>query len=143
MSLSAPVLTGPGAGRTVNYGNGSTAELKIEGAASGGQYAVVQWHVHAGDEPPIHSHTREEETVYVLDGAITAYVGDQAIEVQAGSYAALPKEIPHGVRVHDDSATLLVTLAPAGAEYFFVPRDDSDADPVKFGLNIVGPLPSA
>lgn len=143
MSLSAPVLTGPDAGRTVNYGNGSTAELKIEGSASGGDYAVVRWHVHAGDEPPIHSHSREEETVYVLDGAVTAYVGDQTIEVQAGSYAALPKEIPHGVRVHGESATLLVTLAPAGTEYFFVPRDDSDADPAKFGLTIVGPLPSA
>jgi len=89
------------------------------------------------------SHTREEETVYALEGAITAYVGDQAIEVHAGSYAALPKEIPHGVRVHGESATLLVTLAPAGAEYFFAPGDDSDADSAKFGLNIIGPLPSA
>lgn len=143
MALSAPVLTGPAAGHTVNYGTGSTAELKIDGSASGGQYAVVQWHVHAGDEPPIHSHSREEETVYVLDGAITAYVGDQAIEVQAGSYAALPKGLPHGLRVHGEAATLLVTLSPAGAEYFFVPRDDSDADPAKFGLNILGPVPSA
>jgi quercetin dioxygenase-like cupin family protein len=143
MSLSAPVLTGPGAGRTVDYGNGSSAELKIDGAGVDGDYAVVQWEVHAGDEPPIHSHTREEETLYVLEGAITAYVGDQAIEVQAGSYAALPKEIPHGLRVHGESAKLLITLAPAGAEYFFVPRDDSDADPAKFGLNIVGPLPAA
>jgi hypothetical protein len=29
---------------------------------------------------------------------------------------------------------LLVTVEPAGAEYFFVPRDESDADPAKFGL---------
>jgi len=57
--------------------------------------------------------------------------------------AALPKEIPHGVRVGGEAATLLVTLAPAGAEYFFVPRDDGDADPARFGLSIVGPLPSA
>ena len=36
MSLSEPVLTGPGAGRSVTYGDGSVAELKIVGDQSGG-----------------------------------------------------------------------------------------------------------
>jgi quercetin dioxygenase-like cupin family protein len=136
MSLSEPILSGAGAGRTVTYGAGSSAELKLEGVQSGDEYAVVEWRVRAGDEPPVHTHTREDETVYVLDGAITAYVGDQRIDVEAGSYAALPKGIPHGLAVRGDEARLLITLAPAGAEYFFVPRDDSDADPAKFGLEI-------
>jgi mannose-6-phosphate isomerase-like protein (cupin superfamily) len=90
MSLSDPVLTGPDAGRTVTYGHGSTAELKLAGEESGGDWAVVEWRVRAGDDPPIHTHTREDETIYVRDGAITAFVGDQRIEVGAGSYAALP-----------------------------------------------------
>ena len=143
MSLSEPVLSGPGAGRTVTYGAGSSAELKLEGAQSGEDYAVVEWRVRAGDEPPIHTHTREDETVYVLDGAITAFVGDQRIDVDAGSYAALPKGVPHGLSVRGDEARLLVTLAPAGAEYFFVPRDDSDQDPAKFGLQLHDPAPAA
>jgi quercetin dioxygenase-like cupin family protein len=33
-------------------------------------------HLAAGDEPPMHTHTREDETLYVVDGAITAFVGD-------------------------------------------------------------------
>ena len=136
MSLSEPVLSGPGAGRTVTYGAGSSAELKLEGVQSGEDYAVVEWRLRAGDEPPIHTHTREDETVYVLDGAITAIVGEQRIDVAAGSYAALPKGIPHGLAVNGDESHLLITLAPAGAEYFFVPRDESDADPAKFGLEI-------
>jgi quercetin dioxygenase-like cupin family protein len=136
MPLSAPVLTGPGAGRTVTYGDGSTAELKIEGDATSGDYAVVRWTVHAGDEPPVHTHTREDESLYLLEGSITAIVGDQRIDVEAGSYAALPREVPHSFEVRGDKATMLITLAPAGAEYFFVPRDDSDADPAKFGLLI-------
>lgn len=139
MSVSDPVLTGPHAGRTVTSGHGSTAELKIAGDQSGGEYGVVEWHVRAGDEPPIHIHTREDETLYVLDGSITAYVGDQQIEVEAGSYAALPKDVPHGLTVHGDEARLLVTLAPAGTEYFLVPRDENDADPAKFGLILQGP----
>jgi quercetin dioxygenase-like cupin family protein len=139
MALNQPVLTGPGAGRTVTYGGGSSAELKLAGDQSGGDWAVVDWRVCAGDDPPMHTHTREDETLYVLEGAITAYVGDEKFEVEAGSYAALPKNVPHGFTVRGEQARLLVTVEPAGAEYFFVPRDDSDADPAKFGLIIHAP----
>jgi len=134
MSLNKPVLTGPGAGRTVTNGSGSSTELKLEGEQAGGDWAVVEWHLRAGDEPPIHTHTREDETLYVLDGSITAFVGDQRIDVEAGSYAALPKNVPHGLTVRGDEARLLVTLEPAGAEYFLVPRDNADVDPNRFGI---------
>ena len=134
MSLSEPVLTGPGSGRTTNSDHGSSAELKLAGEQSGGDWAVVEWRVRSGDEPPIHTHTREDETLYVLDGAITAVVGDQRIDVDAGSYAALPKDVPHGLKVRGDEARLLVTLEPAGAEYFLVPRDENDADANRFGI---------
>ena len=142
MSLTEPVLSGPGAGRTVTYGSGSRAELKLEGEQSSGDWAVVEWRVRAGDEPPLHTHTREDETVYVLDGAITAYVGGQRIDVEAGSYAALPKNVRHGLAVRGEEARLLITLEPAGAEYFLVPRDDSDADPARFGLIIHEAIPA-
>jgi len=105
MSLSDPVLTGPHAGRTVTSGHGSTAELKLAGEESGGDWAVVEWRVRAGDDPPIHTHTREDETIYVLDGAITAFVGDERIEVEAGSYAALPKDVPRPDRARRGSAS--------------------------------------
>jgi quercetin dioxygenase-like cupin family protein len=134
MSLTEPVLTGPGGGRSRTSGSGSTLELKLHGDQSGGDWAVVETHVRAGDEPPIHTHTREDESVYVLEGAITAYVGDQQFEVEAGSYAALPNNVPHGFTVRGEEARLLLTLHPAGAEYFLVPRDDSDSDPAKFGI---------
>ena len=136
MPLNDPVLTGPGAGRTVTNGSGSSAELKLVGEQSGGDWSAVELRVRPGGEPPIHTHTREDEVLYVVDGAITAIVGDQRIDVDAGSYAALPKNLPHSFIVRGDEARLLVTLEPAGAEYFFVPRDDSDADPARFGLII-------
>ena len=138
MPLSDPVLTGPQAGRTVTSGHGSTAELKLAGEQSGGDWSVVEWHLRAGDEPPIHIHTREDETLYVLDGAITAIVGDQRIEVEAGSYAALPKDVPHGLIVRGEEARLLLGFAPAGTEYLLVPRDENDADPARFGVILQG-----
>jgi len=143
MPLTDPVLTGPEGGRFVTYGGGSSAELKIAGEQSGGDYGVVDWHVRRGDEPPLHVHTREDETLYVVEGSITAYVGDQTIEVEAGSYAALPRGIPHGLTVRGEAAHIVITLAPAGAEYFFVPRDESDADAAKFGIELKGAVPAS
>jgi len=81
MPLNEPVLTGPGAGRTVRYGSGSSFELKLAGEQAAEDWAVVEWRLRAGDEPPIHTHTREDETLYVLEGTITAYVGDERIDV--------------------------------------------------------------
>ncbi len=141
MALSEPVLSGPGAGRTVTHG-GSSSELKLAGEQSGGDWAVVEWRVQAGAEPPMHTHTREDETLYVLEGAITAYVGGDKIDVEAGSYAALPKNVPHGFTVRSEHVRLLVTLEPAGAEYFFVPRDHADDDPAKFGLIVHAAAPA-
>jgi quercetin dioxygenase-like cupin family protein len=142
MALSEPVLSGPGAGRTATR-DLSTTELKLTGEQSGGDWAVIEWRVRAGGEPPLHTHTREDETLYILEGAITAYVGDQAIDVEAGSYAALPKNVPHGFKVRGEEVRLLVTVEPAGVEYFFVPRDESDDDPDKFGLVVHPPAQAA
>src|SRR4051794_39606280 len=121
MALSKPVLSRPGAGRTVPHGGGTSTEPKLAGEQSGGDWAVVEWRGRAGDEPPMHTHTREDETLYFLEGAITAYVGDETIEGETGAYAALPKDVPHGLSVRGEEVRLLVTLEPAGAEYFFVP----------------------
>ena len=53
-------------------------------------------------------------------------------------------EAQHGgiLTVHGEEARLLITLEPAGAEYFFVPRDDSDADPARFGVIIQDAAPA-
>jgi len=142
MALSNPVLTHAGAGRSVTYGGGSKSELKIVGEQSGGDWAVIEQHVHAGDEPPMHTHTREDETIYVLEGAIVVYVGDERFEVEAGSYAALPNKVRHGFSVHGDEAHLLLTLAPAGIEYFVVPRNESDEDPDKYGVVLEERVPA-
>jgi quercetin dioxygenase-like cupin family protein len=142
MPLSDPILTPPNSGDTSSYGQGSGARLLAGGPQTGGDYGVVLYRVKAGDEPPYHTHTREDETVYLLKGEITAYLGGQKIEVPEGSYAALPKGVPHGFRVRGDEATLLISLHPAGAERFFVPAPGSgEPDPADFGLEMLGDLP--
>ncbi len=136
MPVMQAVLNTPGAGESVEFGDGSSAEIAVGGAESGGEYAVVRYRVTQGDEPPLHTHSREDEMVYVVDGEITAIVGDAEVDVGPGAFAALPRSVPHTIRVKSDSATLLLTLVPAGLERFFVPSSDEDADPARFGIEV-------
>ena len=125
-----------GAGESLDFGNGSRAEIAVGGPQSGGEYAVVRYTVTPGDEPPLHTHSREDEMVFVEKGEITAVVGDTTVDVGPGAFAALPRGLPHTIRVKGESATLLLTLVPAGLERFFVPASEKDNDPATFGLEI-------
>ncbi len=136
MSVSQPVLNTPGAGEVLEFGNGSSAEIVVGQAESDGEYAVVRYQVRPGDEPPLHTHTREDEMVYVVDGEITAIVGDTEVDVGPGAFAALPRNVPHTIRVKGESATLVLTFIPAGLERFFVPNAEEHSDPATFGLEI-------
>ncbi len=143
MSVTQPILNTPGAGARFEYGNGSSAEVAVGAEDSAGEYAVIRYHVKPGDEPPLHSHSREDEMVYVVDGEITAIVGESEIPVGPGAFAALPRGLPHTIKVTGESATLLLTVVPAGVERFFVPETEQDRDPATFGLEIIQPAGEA
>ena len=139
MSVAQPVLNTPGEGEIFEFGSGSSAELVVASGDAGGEYGVVRYRVRPGDEPPLHTHSREDEIVYVVDGDITATVGDAEVDVGAGAFAALPQGVPHTIRVNSDSATLILTFVPAGLERFFVPSSEEDSDPARFGIEFNEP----
>ena len=134
MAVSEPVLTGPGGGETITTSVGSSAEIKVDSGQSGGDYGAVRYTVRAGDEPPLHTHTREDELVYVVEGRLVAQVGDARVEVGPGAFAALPRGIAHTIEVIGEQATLLLTFVPGGLERFFVPANGERPDPAAFGL---------
>ena len=141
MAISEPVLNTHGKGESVEFGNGSRAEIAVGGSHSDGEYAVVRYDVVSGDEPPLHTHTKEDEMVFVVEGDLTAFVGDSRMDIGPGAFAALPRGIPHTIRVKGDSAKVLITVIPAGLERFFVPKSEEDSDPATFGLELHASMP--
>jgi quercetin dioxygenase-like cupin family protein len=51
-----------------------------------------------GQSTVMHSHPREEEAIFVLQGTATMHVGDEEVVVPAGSIVRFPASVPHDVR---------------------------------------------
>ncbi|APW38858.1 cupin [Rhodoferax koreense] len=70
--------------------------------------------------PPHHSHTHNEEIVYVLEGTLRYSVGDETRDLTPGETMQTPKGSVHGFSNPFESvARALITLAPdIGPKYF-------------------------
>lgn len=113
-----------------------------------------------GAAPPVHLHRDADETIYVIDGELSIFLGDERLEAGAGSFLFVPKGAVHTWLVRSAHAEALVTLAPAGLEGFFAEVGAAvvpgalhpgpiDVDPegmnrraAAYGVEILGPPPT-
>ena len=51
-----------------------------------------------GQSTPMHSHPREEEAIFVLEGTATMTIGGHEVAVPAGAIVKFPHAVPHDVR---------------------------------------------
>ena len=98
--------------------------------SSAGGLGLVDSYLEAGSEPPMHIHTREDEFIYVLDGEITAYVGDESLKAAAGGFVYMPRFVPHTFAVDGTgSAHALIMYTPSGFERVFWEHRTADYIP--------------
>ena len=91
----------------------------LTGEDTGGRFALLETVVAPGGEPPGHIHTREDQAVYVLAGAVRFCVDGVWRECPVGTCVLLPRGTEHTFLVRGAGARLLVLLAPAGLEGFY------------------------
>jgi len=92
----------------------------IDGAPSGGM-GVFELTVPPGSNvPPPHSHSANEEIVYVLEGTLRYTVGADTRDLAAGETMNTPRGTVHGFSNPFGSlARALIVLSPdIGAQYF-------------------------
>lgn len=90
----------------------------LDGAATGAKLTMVEARAGQGDASPIHMHTHDDEAFFLLEGAMTVWVGDRRVNLEPGGIGFLPKNIPHAFRFDAPSRALILTT-PAGQEDFF------------------------
>ena len=94
--------------------------IKVFGEQTDYRFSQIETESPAGAQAPMHVHHREDETLLVLEGDVTVFVGRQRFDLSAGGFTFLPRGIAHAYYVRSASARWLVTLSPAGFERFFV-----------------------
>ncbi len=89
-------------------------DVVLGGTGSGSRVALLdQWGSHS-DVTPMHVHRHEAEVFYVLEGGITAWVGNDATDLEAGDAVYLPPGGVHALGIRTDRARLITVTAPAG-----------------------------
>lgn len=95
------------------------------GADTAGQFALLRVRARRGAEPGWHYHTAEDETVYVLRGALTVLCeggagddGRRALRARPGESVTIPRELAHTARYDSAEVTFLLHYSPAGFERY-------------------------
>jgi mannose-6-phosphate isomerase-like protein (cupin superfamily) len=69
---------------------------------------------------PVHTHRREDEYSYVLEGRIGVELGGQTLEAAVGSLVRKPRGVPHAFwNPTDAPARILELIVPGGFERYF------------------------
>ena len=134
-----------------------TAEIRVSRHENPGGVSVIEITMPEGAMPPVHVHD-EDETISVLDGRLTFYIGSDVLEAHAGDSFVAPKGVAHTYRVESEEARWLSVTKPGRFEDFVravgaLPTGLNVRTAVAFtaaaarnGIEIVGPpgaLPTA
>ncbi len=93
----------------------------VREAASGCAMGCFELRVPPGSNvPPPHSHSANEELVYVLEGTLRYTVGNETRDLRPGDSMATPRGVAHGFsNPHAVTARALVINTPdIGPQYF-------------------------
>lgn len=93
----------------------------VDGAERGG-LGVFELMVPPGSNvPPPHSHTNNEECVYVLEGTLRYTVDKESRDLRPGDWMSTPRgAVHHFSNPHAEAARALVMLTPDIGEQFFL-----------------------
>jgi quercetin dioxygenase-like cupin family protein len=137
-----------GQGDRVRSPLGGDITFIIRGEQSNGAMSALEAINRPGEGPPLHVHTREDETVYVLEGEFRWKLGEKVSVSGPGSFVFIPRGVPHTWQIiGEGNGRMLVTFFPAGMEGFFdrlasmreFDLDTFRAAAAEHGMKVVGP----
>jgi len=126
---------------------GSLVHIRIGGAQTGGQLAVVHHAAERGFGSPRHRHLLADETFLVLEGEMRVELDGQFHAAGAGSAVFLPRERPHSFVITSPSARYLTLHTPADFDQLILAAGASEPAEMariarEHSIEILGPPPS-
>ena len=130
--------------------------IRATAETTNGAFGLIEhWEVPVGFATPYHTHHREDESFYVVEGEMAFVCGGKWLKAVPGTFIYGPSEIPHGFKVIGDSpARVLLLCTPGGFEQFVLEQTTAITEPpsppdmarlmtlaANYGIDIHGPLP--
>lgn len=90
---------------------------KVTAEASGGSLKIEEWTLPPGEMIPPHTHDREDECSYVLEGELSCYVGGEVVLAPKGSYVVKPRGVPHAFYNAGPAAVRVMEILTPGGSF--------------------------
>jgi quercetin dioxygenase-like cupin family protein len=98
---------------------GSRLSIVADHTTTGGQYDLIEGYFPPDLQTPPHRHTRYSEQLYVLEGELTVWAGENKRVLSAGESLLIPAYTPHVVAsLGDRPACGLIVAAPSAFARF-------------------------
>ena len=134
------------------YFLGLPTYLRATGQATNGAFGLVESVMPPGFASPYHTHHREDEAFYVVEGEMAFVCDGQWTLASPGTFVYGPRNLPHGFTVLGDApARMLLLCTPAGFDQFVVELSEPAPAPpdmaklmavaATYHIDILGPLP--
>ena len=118
--MTASFIVRSDEGTRLSLGPTDEVTIKLTGENTGGLTDMFVDVFGPLDGPPLHVHRQRDEALYVLEGSVTAQIGDAAHELEKGDVAWLPRQVPHTfANLSDGPARVLALTLPGGFHRFF------------------------
>jgi len=116
----APFAVQPGEGTALETPTGDVVTVKASTRQTNGSLTVLELVIGPKKGPALHTHLREDELWYVIDGDFRFKAGGAMLRVSAGGMAFGPRGTPHAFQnIGETPGRLLVVTTPSGLERFF------------------------
>ena len=101
--LITPIVLQKQEGRAL-WHLGALMNFKALTEETGGQYWAVEGLADKHMAVPLHSHTREDEIWFVLEGEIVFSLADETIMGRPGTFVYIPRNVPHTFQIKSETA---------------------------------------
>jgi len=88
--------------------------IHLSGAQTGGGFSLIEAEMPASGDGGLHAHTREDESVYLLEGELTVTIADQTFSLKAGECYFVPRNTPHRFRNTSDTVARAILINTPG-----------------------------
>lgn len=125
---------------------GGVIDVKLAADKTGGAFTLLEIINQPGGGVPPHVHDRDDETVILVEGSVTALVDGSPEQMGPGDVLFIPRGVVHAFEAGANGARALAITSPGGSESMLrdgAPAKAGDEAPPEVGEAEIGALMAA